>query len=128
ALIAEQTDRVRERFRASLREVTDLGRELLKNHEEEEVRAVIREAGQLLRTWLNEHEMPVSTDARLNDSLLSALEIAHASTIHACMRRRGEWQNLSYSHQLGHGARRIGALALGDEVNIFRDYCHTLSR
>lgn len=48
-------------------------------------------------------------------------EIFHS--VHASVRREGEWYSLSYSHQLGHGARRMAFAALSPTVETFRDLC-----
>jgi transcriptional regulator with XRE-family HTH domain len=126
--LTTQIGEVREHFRSSLREVIDTGRMLLENHEREQVQEVLRAAGRLIHTFLTEHEVPAPIDAHVQDSLLSVMATSHPSTIHACVRRHGEWLNLSYSHQLGHGARRIAVLSLGEYVAHFRDYCKTLSK
>jgi hypothetical protein len=51
---------------------------------------------------------------------------AHASTVNAAVRREGEWYSLSYSHQLGFGARRMAAASLRGSRSEFGGLCQTL--
>ncbi len=119
---------VRTRFCDELAEVVVGGRSLLANHEVEQVLEVQREAGRLLDTWMSEHANAGPFSAKVHDSLLSQIATAHAATVHASVRREGEWHFLSYAHELGHGARRVAAAALGDNVKAFADFVTTLSR
>ena len=51
---------------------------------------------------------------------MSQIHAVYASTVRAAIRREGEWANLSYSHHLGYGARRLAARALEPLVERFR--------
>ena len=56
----------------------------------------------------------------VQDSLMSQIHAVYASTVRATIRREGEWPNLSYSHHLGCGARRLAARALEPLIERFR--------
>ena len=43
------------------------------------------------------------------------------------MRREGEWTQLSYSHHIGYGARRLAVIALGKAVDDFAGHCKILA-
>jgi hypothetical protein len=45
----------------------------------------------------------------------------HPATVHAAVRREGEWLYLSYSHQLGTGARKLAVASVGKSVTRFAD-------
>ena len=51
----------------------------------------------------------------------------HASSVNAAIRRDGEWRSLSYTHQLGFGARKLAVDALQESVTGFAALCETLA-
>ena len=51
----------------------------------------------------------------------------HASTVNAAVRREGEWRSLSYTHQFGHGARKLAVTSLQESVTGFTSMCRTLA-
>jgi hypothetical protein len=59
---------------------------------------------------------------------MAEIRTAHASTVNAAVRREGEWQSLSYSHQLGFGARRTAVASLRDLLTEFCGLCSTLAK
>jgi hypothetical protein len=99
---------------------------LLDNAEQEQVQAIQGDAGRHLASWIKQHQAPILIRGHVHDTLLDEIEIAHASTVHAAVRREGEWRSLSYSHQLSHGARKLAVAALHDSVTGFADLCKTL--
>ena len=117
---------VRDCFRQDLDRVVEGGRMLLANRELEQVQEVQRAAGRLVNTWIAEHELPADVKEQVHESLLTQIVTAHAATVHASVRRDGEWHFLSYTHELGHGARRVATAALGGHVAAFSDFVHTL--
>jgi transcriptional regulator with XRE-family HTH domain len=125
--LRDQVRRTRAEFRHQLGEVLDQTRSLLDNAVLEQVRAVQREAGRILASWIKRHPAPKPLGGHIHDALIEAISRAHSSTVNATIRRNGEWRSLSYSHQLGHGARRLAVLALQDSITEFTDLCDTLS-
>lgn len=118
--------KTRQVFRASLHEITSNARTLILNHEQEQVQEVIRHAANMLRSWAKQNAAPKPLGAHVQDSLMGQLAKAYASTIRAAVRREGEWSNLSYSHHLGFGARRLAVLSLGKTVEGFTELCKTM--
>lgn len=125
-LIARVTE-ARRTFRARLHEITTDARALLLNLEQEQAQEVLRHASTMLRTWATQNAKPRALNANVQDSLMAQLVLTHVGTIRATVRREGEWPNLSYSHHLGHGARRIAALTLGKTVEGFSELCKTMA-
>jgi transcriptional regulator with XRE-family HTH domain len=117
---------VRAGARQRLIDITQSARSVLANHEREQVQEVVRQAGRMLRGWTSQNTGLRPLNERVQDSLMGQIALAYASTIRATVRREGEWANLSYSHHLGFGARRLAALALGQSVNGFTSLCKTM--
>jgi len=57
---------------------------------------------------------------------LELMVSTHPATVRASVVREGEWPGLSYSYQLGYGARRMTVLALGRAVDGFAELCKTM--
>jgi len=127
AFLLERLARARAAFRTRLQEGTSGARALLNNRGEERIRAVLRDAGDSLRTWASMNEGVPSVQAHVQESLLTQIQIAYASTVRAAVRREGEWTQLSYSHHIGYGARRLAVLALGKAVDEFCGHCKILA-
>ncbi|MBI4443193.1 MAG: helix-turn-helix domain-containing protein [Acidobacteria bacterium] len=108
---------IREGFRAHLQEATADARFLILNREKEQVQEVVRSAARTLNSWINQHAAVGGQVGHIQESLMSQIRTAYASTIRATVRRGGEWHNLSYGHHLGYGARRLAVLALDPVVN-----------
>ena len=120
-------DNARDSFRTRIKEATRGARGLLSNHGEERVRAVVRDAGESLQTWISMNSSVPEVQASVQESLLAQIQTAYASTVRASVSREGEWTQLSYSHHIGHGARRIAVLALGKAVEQFSGHCKILA-
>ena len=116
----------RQTFKERLKQVTQDASTVLDNHMEQQLQAVMEQAGNLLRANLKIIGKVDFKGAQLQDSLLGTLSSAHAATIRATLVREGEWYNLNYSHHLGHGARRMAAAALEKSVESFSNICQTM--
>jgi len=126
SFLSERVLHTRKEFCRQLGDVLRRTRLLLDNAEQEQVQAIQGDAGRHLASWIKQHQAPIRIGGHVHDTLLDEIEIAHASTVHAAVRREGEWRSLSYSHQLGHGARKLAVAALHDSVTGFADLCKTL--
>lgn len=120
AFLLGRLEAIRDSYRQRLNGSIEGAAALIANFEKEQVREVQREAARRLVVWLGTHTEPRGVSLRVQDSLLEALNSAHASTIRATVRRDGDWWKLEYSHQLGHGARCLAAAALGPQFEEFR--------
>lgn len=118
---------IRNGYRDRIRTTIEEAQSLLKNFGEERVRAVLNDAGESIRAWTSMHENVPTVRAHVQESLLAEMQTAYASTVHAAVRREGEWINLSYSHHIGYGARRLAVLALGRAVDEFAGHCKVMS-
>jgi len=125
--LVDRLSRVRDAFRTRVRQAISGGHALLANHGEERVRAVQRDAADSLLTWAKLNATPLTVQAHVQESLLAQIQVAYASTVRAAVRRDGEWTQLSYSHHIGHGSRRIAVLALGKAVAEFSGHCKILT-
>lgn len=119
--------RIRGEFQRQLDDVLNRTQFLLANAQREQVQAVQREAGRYLATWIKQHPTPSPIAGHVHDTLLDEIDRAHASSLNAAIRREGEWRSLSYTHQLGYGARRLAVADLQESVTGFTDLCRTLS-
>lgn len=122
-----QVLRTREDFQRQLDGVLDRTRSLIEDAEREQVQQAQRAVGRFVASWMGNHQMPKPLEGHIHDTLLDEISGAHTSTVNAAVRRNGEWRSLSYSHQLGHGARKLAVMALQDSVTGFIDLCATLS-
>lgn len=125
--LAERIGRVRDTFRVRLTEIIADARSLLANHEKAQAQEVLRAAANMLGSWASQNAPVPKLEGHVHDSLMQQIAQAYASTVRASVRREGEWQNLSYSHHLGYGARRLAASALGKRVESFSEHCATLA-
>lgn len=116
----------RESYRGQLRAVLDSAQELLANVEMQQVLEVQRDASRMVAAWLTSHDEPPTVASHVHDSLMHEIRAAHASTLNATVRREGEWYSLSYSHQLGFGARRVAVASLRDWRTEFKGLAGTL--
>lgn len=125
--LLERLDIVRNSFRDRMKNAIEGAQSLLMHHGEERVRTVLKDAGETLQTWAKLHsEVPI-VQATVQQSLLNQIEMAYAATVRATIRREGDWPQLSYSHHIGYGSRRLAVLALEKAVEGFSSHCKLLS-
>lgn len=118
---------VQETQRVTLRQIIDGAMTLLQNYEKEQSREVMVAASRRLTIWLdNNGDLPPTAPGHVEDSLLSAVQIAHHRTIYASVVREGSWSNLDYSHQLSHGARRIATQLIEPKLAGFQSIANNL--
>ena len=113
----------RETFRGKLRDVIERSTEALAKAEEQELLEEQREMSRALNAWLRDNSRPSRVSGHVHDMLINEIRGVHASSVRAAVRREGEWQALSYSHQLGAGARRVAVSSLKPLVTRFSDLC-----
>lgn len=126
-LVLGRVQSLQARLRAQLATVTTSARSVLENHEREQVQEVLRLAGRTLRAALDNIRPLAPAAGHVHQDLLDAIGQAHWSTVRAAVRREGEWPNLSYTHHLGYGARRLAVLSCSERVAGFAQTCGTLA-
>jgi transcriptional regulator with XRE-family HTH domain len=127
AFLRERVSQSRGQFQRQLADVLDRMKVMLENAEQEQAQAVQREAGKHLAAWIKQNLAPPAIREHVHDTLLTEIRQTHASTVNAAVRREGEWRSLSYTHQLGFGARKLAVAALQESVTGFTALCRTLS-
>jgi transcriptional regulator with XRE-family HTH domain len=127
AFLRERVSQSRGQFQRQLADVLDRMKIMLENAEQEQAQAVQREAGKHLGSWIRQNLAPPPISEHVHDTLLTEIRRAHASTVNAAVRREGEWRSLSYTHQLGFGARKLAVATLQESVTGFTVLCQTLS-
>lgn len=127
AFLRELVSQSRSQFQSQLADMLDRMKLMLENAEQEQAQAVQREASKYLASWIKQHPVPPTIREHIHDTLLTEIRQAHASTVNAAVRREGEWRSLSYTHQLGHGARKLAVTALQESVTQFAGLCQTLA-
>ncbi|MEU6364248.1 helix-turn-helix domain-containing protein [Streptomyces sp. NPDC046931] len=127
AFLRDRVRQTRSRFHRQLSDVLSRTQHLLDNAEREQVQAVQREVGKDLNSWIALHRELPPTIGHIHDTLLHEIDHSHPSTVNAAVRREGEWRSLSYTHQLGHGARKTAVAALQKWIFVFEDLCRALS-
>lgn len=124
--IIDQLLRVRSHLAERLELATNNALQVVENQEQEQTQAVLREAAGQLKNWLQQNRECPSLKQQIQVSLIKELTEAHASTIHAAVRRGGDWPNLNYGHQLGHGAKALAFKSLGRKVHDFKAIAENL--
>ena len=124
--LLELVNGLRKRHRENLNEAIDGANYLVRNFEKTQVHEIQRQAASQLIVWQTNNQQIGPFSKHLQDSLLSAINRAHASSLRASVRRQGEWYNLDYSHQLGYGARAVAAGAVGSKLEDFKAVAENL--
>jgi transcriptional regulator with XRE-family HTH domain len=103
--------------RASALEMTV--EDLILNHKKKQTEAVFKEVMHRLNTWLSKNREVGNIAEQAQQELVKAIHQAHWRSVWASVRRRGDWDNLSYYHQLGYGARTIAAKHILKKISAF---------
>lgn len=125
--LLERLTRARAAFRTRIADATTGAQALLRNHGEERIHAVLRDAGCTLHTWATLNAAVPVVQGHVQESLMAQIQVAYASTVRAAVRREGEWPQLSYSHHIGYGARRLAVMALEQSVEQFTGHCKLMA-
>jgi len=115
-------DRLNEARNHFKKELTDIVRNVklvVENHAQEQAQAVLRDAASQLQNWVIQNNTVPNVNIQVHRSLLNEINSVHPSTVHAAVRRQGDWLHLQYGYQLGHGARTLAAKSLARKVNDF---------
>jgi transcriptional regulator with XRE-family HTH domain len=116
-------------LRQRLDEVLANAMDALDKAEEQQAQEEQEQAARTIKNWIELNADPKPAAEHVQDALLGIItRDVHPATVHAAVRRQGEWQSLSYSHHLGYGSRRLAVLALRDRVESFKEHCATLSK
>ena len=126
AILLELVNDLRKRHCKNLTEAIDGANKLVQNFEKAQVQEIQQQAAKRLIIWLKNNQQIGPFSKRLQDSLLSAINRAHASSLRASVRRQGEWYNLDYSHQLGYGARAMAVDVAGAKLAKFKTVAENL--
>ena len=119
--LIELVANLREKHRVELKAAIEDTNSLVSNFEEEQVRQVQRSATRRLSVWLkSDSQLDQSNFIPLEQSLITAMQRAYASSVRASVRRYGEWDNLHYPLQLGSGARLMAISAISPMIEAFR--------
>ena len=115
--LLELVKNLRRQYCNELRELIDDTRLLASNLEEELTRAVQAAAAKRLATWLkNNFDLDTSSIDQLDRTLTRAIKNAHPGSVHASIRRQGDWYNLDYSHLISSGSRLLVARVVRTEL------------
>ncbi|MFZ6674801.1 helix-turn-helix domain-containing protein [Undibacterium sp. Xuan67W] len=109
----------RQGFSTELAEIVQNVKQVIANQEREQAQAILRDAASQLQHWVAQNKQAPAINRQVQRSLLQEINSVHPSTVHAAVRRQGDWAHLQYGYQLGHGARTLAAQALGKKVNDF---------
>ncbi len=125
--LSECLNAVRESFRKELNETIKDAKILLENHEQEQIQEIIRSAGRLISSWLEQHQELSLVSYHVHNSLINEMKSAHPRSLSASIWRKGKWVNFSYEHHLAYGSHLFGNKLLREKVSNFEDYCKTLN-
>lgn len=119
---------LRTMHRKHLEEVVIDALALVENYENEQVRAVQKQAATHLTTWLKGNRQAGQFYGNVQDDLLREISTVNVSSLRASVRRKGVWHNLDYSQQLSHGARVVAASAVVPQLDELRAIITNLLR
>ena len=112
-------------YRGTMSQLIEGARTLLENFEDEQAQEIVRQAMSMVRNWVATNRDLRVAGRKIEQSLMSEVNGAHPSTIHATMRRRGGWYNLDFGHHLAYGARLVVSATLRRKIASFEEHCRT---
>lgn len=105
--ILERIDGLRATHKERLKALLTRVQVLIANKSNAQRAEVMALAARQVQTWIARNRTLREVRSHVEDDLLGAIGKAHASTLRATLRRRGEWHNLDYSHHLSYGSRAV---------------------
>ncbi|GAB2947531.1 helix-turn-helix domain-containing protein [Aquaspirillum soli] len=117
--VMDRIAKARDIFSTDLEHLVISVQEVIENHEKEKAQAILRNAASQLKHWVSQNKDVPSINRQIQRSLIDQLKEVHPSTIHAAVRREGDWPHLNYGYQFGHGARALATAALNKKVSDF---------
>ena len=118
--LLQRVEAIRLRQCARLNDAISGAIELVENVDEAQVQEIYQLAAHRMTVWLDSNREIDDLTARLENSLIAAINRAYASSVRASVRRRGDWYNLDYSYQLGYGARVMAARSVDRKREDFK--------
>jgi hypothetical protein len=117
--VMDRITQVRDAFSSDLERLVANVWEVIGNQAKEQAQAILRDAASQLKHWVGQNKEAPKAGRQVQKSLIKELQSAHPSTVHAAVRREGDWLHLNYGYQLGHGARTLATATLGKKVADF---------
>ncbi|MCI0696188.1 helix-turn-helix transcriptional regulator [candidate division KSB1 bacterium] len=93
--------------------------DLIINHKKEQTAVVFQEVMRRLNTWLSKNRDIEEIAEQAQQELIKVIRLTHWRSVWASVRRKGEWYNLDYYHEIGFGARTIAAKYILKKTNEF---------
>ena len=107
AQVIEIVQSIRKHKADRIDELASVVNRLKANREQEEAQAVLNNAMRRVAVWLDGSATLGDISDELHRQLLSAIRLAHARSVWASTRRKGEWYNLDYGYHVGRGGRIV---------------------
>ena len=108
--LLELVNNLRSQYCDELTALIDDTRQLVSNLEEEQTRVVQQTAAKRILTWLrSNYQLDTSSIDHLDGSLTRAIKNTHAASVHASIRRQGDWYNFDYPYFISSGSRLLVA-------------------
>lgn len=120
SFLSERIEGIRAVHRKNLGKVIASANALVENFAHKQVQEIYQQAAKPMVAWLNNNREIAAPSAQLEAPLLNAIAKAYPASVHASVRRQGDWYNLKYSHQLGYGARALTVSLVRPKLRDFR--------
>ena len=115
--LLERVSNLRNIHREQLGNMGASVRDFITNYAQKEYRLALNEVARRFRVWQQTQTTPLLTDkAKIEADLLDTMRVLHASSIHASVKRSGNWYNLNYRHHFGVGSRIVVAELIRESV------------